>query len=155
VPASWRPLALGLSVLLTGCASTPRLAAPAGPVPDLRGAWAGTWGGTPVTLLVLEQGGEPSTSGGISLGPWTVAGERLPGLSGVLTYSVRAQATSVNVRGQLGDSNGRLTLVLHLQTPNGQQIVLTHVDARRLTGAGTSPLSWDPQGPVDLIRQPP
>jgi hypothetical protein len=155
MPISSRLFASSLLLLLAGCGSTPHLTPPTGSVPDLRGVWTGTWGGTLLTLLVLKQEDQESTSGGVTVGPWALAGQRLPGVSGVLTYTVRGQAVSVNVWGPLGDWNGTLTLVLHPETPNGQQIVLTRVDEGRLTGAGTSPLSWDPQGPVDLVRQAP
>lgn len=141
-----------LALLLAACAATPPLSPPARPVPDLRGTWTGSWGGTPLTLLVLEQDVE-SASSGVSLGPWLMLGDPLPGLSGVLTFTVRSEAVSVNVRGRLGDSNGRLTLVLDPLTANGGQITLTSVDAQRLVGVGTSRASWEPQGPVELTHQ--
>jgi hypothetical protein len=125
---------------------------PADSVPDLRGTWTGTWGGTPLTLLVFEQE-DASPSGGVSLGPWLLLGEQLPGLSGVLTFTVRGEAISVNVRGRLGDSNGRLTLVLEPLTAHGGWITLTTVDERHLAGVGRSRASWEPEGPVELARQ--
>ena len=125
---------------------------PANPVPDLRGTWTGTWGGTPLTLLVLEQE-DASPSGGISLGPWPLLGELLPGVSGVLTFTVRGEAVSVNVRGRLGDSSGRRTLVLEPLTEHGGWITLTSVDEHRLAGVGRSRASWEPEGPVELQRQ--
>jgi hypothetical protein len=145
-------LVLGLALVLGGCAATPALTMPRQPIPDLRGTWTGTWGGTSLTLFVLEQNGE-SASGGVAVGSWSLLGERLPGLSGVLTLTVRGEAVSVNVRGRLGDSNGRLTLVLDQLTTNGAQITLTSVDEHRLAGVGTSRASWEPQGPVELTRQ--
>ena len=120
-------------------------------MPDLRGTWTGTWGGTPLTLLVLEQ--EETPTSGVYVGPWLLFGQQLPGVSGVLTFTVRDEAISVNVRGRLGDSNGRLTLVLGPLTVNGEQITLTHVDEHRLAGVGTSRPSWEPQGRVELVRQ--
>src|SRR2546427_5479311 len=95
---------------------------------------------------------EASTSN-VYVGPWPLFGKPLVGLSGVLTFTVGNEAISVNVRGRLGDSNGRLTLVLDPLTVNGEQITLTHVDEHRLAGVGTSRLSWEPQGPVELARQ--
>jgi len=142
---------VGLTSLMGTCASTPSLATPTRPVPDLRGTWTGSWGGTPLTLFILRQ--EDTPTSGVYVGPWLLLGRQLPGVAGVLTFAVRNEAISVNVRGWLGDSNGRLTLVLDLQTVNGEQITLTHVDEHRMAGGGTSRLSWEPQGPVELIRQ--
>src|SRR5205823_5051852 len=88
-----RTLVVLLALTLGACATEPRLGQPQDVVPDLRGTWQGTWGGAPVTLLVLEQGGT-TRQGGISVGPWA------------------------------------------------------------LTGAGTSRLRWEPQGPVELVKKP-
>lgn len=128
----------------------PSLTTPAGPVPDLRGKWTGTWGGTPLTLFVLEQ--EETSTSHVYVGPWPLFGKQLVGLAGILTFTVRGEAISVNVRGRLGDSNGKLTLVLGPLTENGEQITLTDVDAHRLAGVGTSRVSWEPRGPVELVR---
>ena len=144
-------LAVGLLLLFGGCTSTPSLTAPARSVPDLRGAWTGTWGGTPLTLFVLEQ--EDTSTSGVYVGPWPLFGHLLPAVSGVLTFTVRGEAVSVNVRGRLGDANGRLTLVLEPLTVNGEQITLSRVDEHRLVGVGTSRVTWEPEGPVELVRQ--
>ena len=101
--------------------------------------------------LLLEA--DPETGCWVYVGPWLLFGQQLPGVSGVLTFTVGNEAISVNVRGRLGDSNGRLTLVLDPLTVNGEQITLTHVDEHRLAGVGTSRLTWEPQGPVELARQ--
>ena len=74
-------------------------------------------------------------------------------MSGVLTFTVRGEAISVNVQGRLGDSNRRFTLVLEPVTVNGGQITLTRLGEHRLAGGGTSQMSWEPQGPVELVRQ--
>ena len=141
-------------MLLGACAPTPPLTTPVGSVPDLRGTWKGTWGGTPLTLVVLEQQ-DAAPADGVSIGPWHVLGRDLPGVSGVLTFTVRGEPVSVNVQGRLGSSNGRLTLVLEPLTVNGGQITLAWRGEHRLAGAGTSPMSWEPQGPVELVRQAP
>ena len=146
-----RVLAVGLALLFGGCVSTPSLTRPVSQVPDLRGTWTGTWGGTPLTLVVVTQEETPTSD--VYVGPWVLFGQLLPGVSGVLTFTVGNEAISVNVRGRLGDSNARLTLVLDPLTVNGEQITLTHVDEHRLAGVGTSRLSWEPQGPVELARQ--
>ena len=76
----------------------------------------------------------------------------MPGLSGILTFTVQGEAVSVNVQRRPGDSNGKLTLVLDPLTPNGEQLTLAHLDAHHLIGVGTSRLTWEPEGPVELVR---
>ncbi len=147
-------LVVALTALLGACSTMTPLTMPAGPAPDLRGTWTGTWGGAPLTLLVLEQH-EASPGDGVSLGSWHVLGRELPGVSGVLTFTVRGEPISVNVQGRLGDSNRKLTLVLEPVTVNGGQITLTRLGEHRLAGVGTSQMSWEPQGPVELVRQAP
>src|SRR3989441_10591444 len=105
-----RVLAVGLALLFGGGVSTPSLTRAGSQVPDLRGTWAGAWGGTPLTLVGGTQ--EETPTSGAYGGPWLLFGQQLPGVSGVLTFTVGNEAISVNVRGRLGDSNGRLTLVL-------------------------------------------
>jgi len=142
-----------VAALLGACAGPPPLANPVGLMPDLRGTWTGTWGGAPVTLVILEQrDGEPVD--GVTVGPWQVLGQDLPAVAGILTVKIRNEMASVNVRGRLGTSNGRLTLVLEPATVNGGWITLTRLDENRLRGSGTSQMSWEPQGPVELVRRP-
>ena len=104
-----------------------------------------------MTLFVLEQH-EASPVDGVSLGSWHVLGRELLGVSGVLTFTIRGEGISVNVQGRLGDSNGRLALVLEPVTVNGGQITLRLLGEHRLAGVGTSQMSWEPQGPVELVR---
>ncbi len=142
-----------ISALLGACAAPPPLTAPVGMMPDLRGTWTGTWGGAPVTLVILEQrDAEPVD--GVSVGPWQVFGRNLPGVAGILTVKIRNEMVSVNVQGRLGTSNARLTLVLEPATVNGGWISLTRLDENRLAGTGTAQMRWEPQGPVELTRQP-
>lgn len=146
-------LVAAISALLGACAAPPPLAMPTWPLPDLRGTWTGTWGGTPLTLVILEQrDAEPVD--GVSIGPWQVFGRNLPGVAGILTVTIRRETVSGNVQGRLGTSNGRLALVLEPATVNGGWISLTQVDENRLAGTGTAQMSWEPQGPVELLRQP-
>ncbi len=144
---------VAVALLLAGCATEVALAPPARSVPDLRGTWTGTWGGTPVTLVVLSQE-EAYDSGTVAVGPWTLAGYPLPGVSGVMTFSIDGKATTVNVRGRVGDRDGRLTLVLGPLTAHGEQIVLARVGEDRLRGTGVSRATWEPQGPIELARRP-
>jgi len=148
-----RPSLVALTALIAACATSPALTMPAAPLPDLRGTWTGAWGGTPLTLLVLEQH-EASPVDGVTIGPWHVLGRELPGVSGVLTYTVRGEPISVHVNGRLGELGGRLALVLEPLTVNGGYIALTRIDRERMTGSGTSRTTWEPQGPVELARQP-
>jgi hypothetical protein len=151
----WWAGALAAAVVsLVACATPPPpLATPVGVMPDLRGTWNGTWGGAPLTLAILDQRDAAPTDG-ISVGPWQVFGRNLPGVSGVLTVRIRSEMVSVNVQGRLGSSNGRITLVLEPATVNGGWISLAWLDENRLAGTGTAQMSWEPQGPVELIRQP-
>jgi hypothetical protein len=147
--------ALAVVVLLGGCAPAPPPLAPppAGVVPDLRGTWRGSWGGTPLSLVVTGQ--ENMSTSGIYVGPWPVLGQELPGIAGVLTYMAGGAPVSVNVKGRFGGGpDGRLLLVLEPTGQVGQFMTLTQVDAQRLSGMGRSHSQWDPEGPVELVRQP-
>jgi hypothetical protein len=146
-------LVIGLAALLSACTAPPALTTPLGEMPDLRGTWTGTWGGTPLTLVVLEQR-DAEAFDGVSVGSWQVFGRNLPAVAGILSVKIRSEMVSVNVQGRLGTSNGRLTLVLEPATVNGGWITLTRLDENRLAGSGRAQMSWEPQGPVELIRQP-
>jgi hypothetical protein len=130
---------------------TPAATAAMAVVPDLRGTWTGTWAQTPVTLLILNQ--EETPVSGIYVGPWPPLAQRAFGVSGILTFSARDEAISVNVRGWFGASDGRRTLVLDPLSGYGQQITLTRVDPDYMSGIGTSRASWEPSGPVELVRR--
>jgi hypothetical protein len=132
--------------------SGPLPTSPASP-PDLRGTWTGTWADTPLKLMVLNQEVVPVSS--IYIGPWPPFAQHEPGIAGILTYTVRDEAVSVNVRGRFGFSNGARTLYLDPQSGYGQQITLTRVDQDRMAGVGTSLARWEPSGPVELVRQTP
>ena len=146
-----RALAVLFALTLAACATGPVLSQPTGDIPDLRGTWRGTWAATPVTLVVIEQGGT-ARQGGISIGPWPLTGAGLPSFSGVLTFVSNGAPITVNVQGRFGDWNGGFTLVVDALTRDGQQLVLTHVTTDRLRGTGTSRQRWDPEGPVELAR---
>jgi len=150
----WSGVLTVAAVSLFACGTPPPpLTTPVGMMPDLRGTWNGTWGGAPLTLVILDQR-DAEPIGGVSVGPWQVFGRDLPGVSGILSVAIRNEMVSVNVQGRLGSSNGRLTLVLEPATVNGGWISLTRLDENRLAGAGTAQMSWEPRGPVELIRQP-
>jgi hypothetical protein len=150
---------LGCVLLLAGCAGTE----PVGPLavswlalPDLRGTWTGTWAGTPLTFVVIEQK-ESDTRSGVYVGPVQVLGQRVSGIVGVLTSVIRGGRVSASVEGWLTPSaRGALTLRLNARTPEGDQwLTLTIAEPRRLVGSGDSGFRWGPRGPVELIRSGP
>ena len=120
-------------------------------MPDPRGTWIGTWAQRPMTLVILKL--EEFPVGSVYIGPWAPFAQRQLGLSGVLTFTVRDEAISANVRGWFTAVNGRPALVLDPLTGNGQQIVLTRVERDYMSGVGTSRATWDPSGPVELVRR--
>jgi hypothetical protein len=148
-------LAIALTLaLLTACTTTPPPAVPTPALPPLVGTWTGTWGGQPLTLTIAEQKDFDSRSG-VYLGPVMVIGRHEPGVSGVMTYTVRGEPISVNVRGWLGYADGAITLLLDSEGTQGlQQLTLKNEAGERLVGSGSSSVSWGPQGPVELRRQP-
>jgi hypothetical protein len=97
----------------------------------------------------------PEPVDSVTVNPDTMLGRNLPGVAGILSAKIRNEMISVNVQGRLGTSNGRLTLVLEPATVNGGWISLTRLEENRLAGTGTAQMSWEPQGPVELIRQAP
>ena len=150
-----RRTAILLVIVLSGCAYTVDQAPPPAVtvVSDLRGTWAGTWGGAPVQLVVVEQR-ELGDYAGAYLGPVQVLGRRRPGVSGVLTSTIAGAPVSVNVEGWLGNINGKLALLLRATTPSGlQQLTLAHTADDRWTGRGESDFSWGPQGPIEIVRR--
>jgi hypothetical protein len=148
---------LALVLVLAGCAGglappTP-LPGPTTAIPDLRGTWAGTWGGTPLTLVLVEHkefGGSP----GIYLGPVRLLGQPVPGVSGVMTCTVEGHPVSASVQGWLGSSGGALTLVLNARTLHGSQWLTLIPREEHLSGTGESEFRWGPRGRVQLIRRP-
>lgn len=146
-----RLLAIVLAFLLAGCAGA--LPPPAAEVPDLRGTWSGTWGGVPLTLLVLEQQLGHGDSG-LVIGPWQVLGNQYPTVSGVLTSAVDGRAASTRMDGLVADAGGRFVVSLHARSRAGEQrLTLTLVERQRLEGTGESQYAWGPRGRVHLVRE--
>jgi hypothetical protein len=148
-----RCLAILVLVLFAGCATT-QAPPPAPIVPDLRGTWTGTWGGTPLTVLVLEQRSGHGDSG-LVIGPWQVLGERYPTLTGVVTASIRGEMVSTHMEALIGDAGGgRLVATVRARSAAGdQRLTLRLVDPDHLQGAGDSQYAWGPRGPVQLVRR--
>ena len=147
--------AILLVIVLSGCAYAVDQAPPPAvtAVSDLRGTWEGTWGGTPMQLVIVEQR-ELGDYAGVHLGPVQVLGRRRPGVTGVLTSTVAGAPVSVNVEGWLGNISGKLALLLRAATPSGlQQLTLARTAEDRWTGRGESDFSWGPQGPIEIVRR--
>jgi hypothetical protein len=149
-------LGLGLVLLLAGCAGLEPLPA-AAPVPDLRGTWSGSWGGTPMSLVIVEQGDVGGRSG-VYVGPVpvdaVVGGRRDPSIWGVITFDVAGQPVSTGVTGRLGRYTGRIAMVLEAALPDGiQRLLLQRVEPERLVGHGESTFAWGPEGRVELTRR--
>ena len=150
-----RRVALAVVLLLAGCAGLEPLP-PTVPVPDLRGTWTGSWGGTPVSLVIVEQG-DVGGSSGVYVGPLPVdavfGGRRDPSVWGVITCTVRGQPVSASVQGRLGRLTGGTAIVLEASVPDGvQRLVLNRVAPERLEGHGDSSFAWGPEGRVELTR---
>jgi hypothetical protein len=149
----WILLLVG-ALVAAGCATSEPLAPPAAVVPDLRGTWTGTWGGTPLTLIVTDQQSGHGESG-LVLGPWQVLGEPYPTVSGVLTSSIGGAMVSTRLEGLVGDAGGRLVLTVRARSSAGdQRLRLRLVAPDRLEGDGDSQYAWGPRGPVQLARPP-
>ncbi len=146
---------LALTLLVAGCAGVPAPPAPApsgAALPDVLGTWTGTWGGTPLTLVITEQK-ELGAYSGLYFGPVQLLGQRAPGLTGVMTSTIAGQPVSASLQGWLGATGQRVSLVLYARTVHGiQQLALTGVEAGRLTGRGDSDFQWGPHGEVELRR---
>lgn len=148
------PAALGVVLLLAACSTAPPLPPPIPLAPaavgTLIGTWTGMWGGTPATLVIVEQNVVPASSG-VYVGPVQVLGQPVPGVSGVLTSLIGGAPKAVNVQGYLGSAGGRLALVLTADAIDGRQyLTLTRTDDGRLAGTGHSDFPWGPQGTVLL-----
>ena len=144
-----------LVVALYGCAQTVDQAPPlpATAVPDPRGTWTGTWGGTPVQLVIVEQR-ELGDYAGLYFGPVQLLGRRRPGVAAVLTSTIAGASVSANAEGWLGYANGGLLLFLRATTPSGvQQVTLDRSAGDRWSGRGESDFAWGPQGPIELVRR--
>lgn len=149
-------LVLGLALLIavTGCAHSAAPPPPIAyePVGELAGTWTGTWGGTPLTLVIVEHT-EGAPYSGLYFGPWLVAGGRYPGISGVLTYSSSGSPASVRFNGWIYSSRP-FTLRVLAEAPDGQlHARLRGAGAGGLAGEGESTFRWGPQGPIELSRR--
>jgi hypothetical protein len=144
-----RILIAALAIVVAGCAAA---LPPAAVVPDLRGTWTGTWGGTPLAFTVTDQQAGRGDSG-LAIGPWRVLGEPHPTVSGVITSRIGGEAVSTRMDGLLADAGGRLVVTVRARSRAGEQrLTLRLVAPDRLEGRGDSQYAWGPRGPVRLGR---
>jgi hypothetical protein len=152
-PDHVRCLAAALALLVAGCATSPPPPPPAVAAPDLRGTWTGTWGGAPLTVIVIDQEAGHGESG-FAIGPWQVLGQPYPTVTGILTSSIRGESVSTRMEGLVGDAGGRLVLTVRARSAAGDQwLTLRLVEADRLQGTGDSQYAWGPRGAAQLVRR--
>ena len=142
-------------VLLAGCATSPPVGPPASTAPDLRGTWTGTWGGTPLTLVVTEQR-EGHGESGVVLGQWQLLGQVYPTAVGVLTSTIDGELVSTHMEGLVSGPPNAIVVRVQARSPAGEQwLSLRLVAADRLEGVGESQAPWGPRGPAQLVRTAP
>ena len=143
-----------LVVLLTaGCVVTPPVGPPAVSPPDLRGTWIGTWGGTPLSFVVIDQQISTGDSG-VVIGSWQLLGQYYPTVNGVMTTTIGGEAISTNMTGQIAQWGEGFALVLRGRSSAGdQEMRVRLVEADRLVGEGQSQYAWGPQGSVQAVRR--
>ena len=148
-----RRLVLALAILSAGCVVTPPTGPPAVSPPDLRGTWLGTWGGTPLSLVVIDQRISTGDSG-VVLGSWQLLGQYYPTVDGVMTTTIRGESVSTNVTGQIWQSGPGYGITIRGRASAGdQEMTVKLVEADRLEGSGQSQYTWGPQGPVQAVRR--
>jgi hypothetical protein len=139
-------------LLLAGCVVTPPVGPPAVSPPDLRGTWIGTWGGTPLRIVVLDQQISTGDSG-VVLGSWQLLGQYYPTVNGVMTTTIDGEAVSTNMTGLVAQAGQGFSLVLRGRSTAGEQEMRVRlVEVDRLEGEGQSQYSWGPQGSVHAAR---
>src|SRR5262247_3371386 len=122
-------LTLLVVLLLAGCVVTPPVGPPAVSPPDLRGTWIGTWGGTPLRIVVLDQ--QISTGGsGVVLGSWQLLGQYYPTVNGIMTTTIGGEAISTNMTGLIAQAGQGYALTLRGRSSAGdQELRVSLVDA--------------------------
>jgi hypothetical protein len=149
-------LGLILLVTVTGCTSARSSAPPLPivyePVGELTGTWTGSWGGTPLTLVVVEHT-EGASYSGLYFGPWLIAGGRYPGIAGVMTFARSGAPTSVQFNGWIYSSRPFTVLVRAEPLDGPLHVRLRSAGAGALTGEGESTFRWGPHGHVELTRR--
>ena len=149
-------LGLALLVAITGCesgrSSVPPAPISSDPVGELPGTWTGTWGGTPLTLVIVEHT-ESAPYSGLYFGPWLISGGRYPGIGGILTYARSGSPTSVRFDGWIYSSRPFTVFILARPLDGDLHVRLHGAGPGVLTGEGHSTFRWGPQGIVELTRR--
>jgi hypothetical protein len=130
-------LVLILALVVTGCRII-LWSWPAGaPVPNVVGAWQGTWMVSPplpVRVVITEQDGTR--------------------VAGLVTYEPASGAVSTGIRGEFGVRNDRRVLLLTAATlDRTDNFEFTTMDADRLQGAGAGSGFGGQRGALTLRRQ--
>jgi hypothetical protein len=143
-------------VVIAGCSTTPPPAMPvasaAATIPDVRGAWTGVWGITPVRLVIFDSR-DAADGSGLYIGTYQVFGQRLPTVSGILTFASRGENVSATAVGRIAYVNGAPRLFVHVEPSDGSlDLSLQIVSDTLLTGSGSSSFHWGPQGLIEFTR---
>jgi hypothetical protein len=143
-----------VALLTAGCVVVPPpIGPPAVAPPDLRGTWVGTWGGTPLRFVVLDQQIGTGDSG-VVIGSWQLLGQYYPTVNGVMTSTIAGEAVSTNMTGQIAQWGDGFSLVLRGRSAAGdQEMRVQLVEEDRMAGVGQSQYVWGPQGLVQAVRQ--
>jgi hypothetical protein len=148
-----RRLLVLLAVLSAGCIVTPPVGPPAVSPPDLRGTWVGTWGGTPLSIVVIDQQISTGDSG-VVIGSWQLLGQYYPTVNGVMTTTISGESVSTNMTGLVSQWGQHFGVTIRGRSSAGEQeMTVKLVEADRLEGAGQSQYAWGPQGPVQAVRR--
>ena len=119
---------------------------------ELRGIWTGTWGGTPLTLSIVDEN-ESAPYSGLYFGPWLIAGQRYAGISGIVTYSSDGSPSSAQFTGWIYSLRPFTAFIL-AEPPAGQlDLRLKGAGPGRLAGEGRSTFRWGPRGSIELTRR--
>ena len=146
-------LTLLVALLFGGCIVTPPVGPPAISPPDLRGTWIGTWGKTPLRIVVIDQQISTGDSG-VVIGSWQLLGQYYPTVNGTMTTTIGGEAISTNMTGLIAQAGQGYALTLRGRSSAGdQEMRVRLVEADRLEGEGQSQHSWGPQGLVQAVRR--
>ena len=145
-------LAMLVALVAAGCVVTPPVGPPAVSPPDLRGTWIGTWGGTPLSFVVLDQQTGTGDSG-VVIGSWQLLGQYYPTVSGIMTTTIRGESVSTNMTGLIAQAGEGYGVVLRGRASAGdQEMRVRLIEADRVEGVGQSQYAWGPQGSVQAAR---
>jgi hypothetical protein len=146
-------LAILVALVAAGCVVTPPVGPPAVSPPDLRGTWIGTWGGTPLSFIVLDQQIGTGDSG-VVIGSWQLLGQYYPTVSGIMTTTIRGESVSTNMTGLIAQWGQGFSVTLRGRSSAGdQEMRVRLIETDRVEGAGQSQYAWGPQGSVQAARR--